>query len=303
MPVQFPFLGEIAALGTAACWTVSAVSFEAASKRAGPAGVNIIRLALAVVFLGLFNLATRGQIVPTDAEPRQWLWLCISGIIGFTMGDLFLFEAFVRIGSRVSMLVMALAPALTGVMGFFVLGEVLSIQAVIGMALTMAGIALVVLKPEKGALKLSHPFKGLLMAFGGALGQAGGLILSKIGMRGDSEVNYPAASSAQIRAMAGVVGFAVLYTAMRSWPKVISAARNPKGMALTSAGAFAGPFVGVSLSLLAVANTDAGVASSLMSITPVLIIPVAFFAFKERIRLPEVAGAALAVGGVVCMFL
>jgi len=303
MPAHIAFLGELAALGTAACWTVSAVNFEAASKRCGSTGVNIIRLVLAVVFLGFFNLATRGQIVPTDANPVQWLWLCASGIIGFTLGDLCLFEAFVRIGSRVSMLVMALAPALTAIMGFFFLGEVLSIQAVIGIVLTMAGIALVVLKPTEGALKLNQPVAGLLLAFGGALGQAGGLILSKIGMRGDSGANYPATSSAQIRAMAGVVGFALLYTLMRSWPKVASAAKDRKGMAFATAGAVAGPFIGVSLSLVAVANAQAGVASSIMSITPVLIIPVAFFVFKEKIKLVEIVGAALAVGGVVCMFL
>jgi drug/metabolite transporter (DMT)-like permease len=303
MPAHIPFLGEIAALATAACWTVSATSFEAASKRVGPTGVNIIRLALAVVLLGLFNVVTRGQIVPTDAGPRQWLWLGLSGLVGFTLGDLFLFEAFYRIGSRVSMLVMALAPAITAVMGFLVLGEVLSPQAVIGIVLTMVGIALVVLKPEKGALKLSHSIAGLLFAFGGALGQAGGLILSKIGMRGEAGANYPATSSAQIRAMAGVAGFMALYTVMRSWPKVASAAKDRKGMGFTALGSIAGPFIGVSLSLLAVANTDAGVASSLMSITPILIIPVALFAFKEKVKPVELIGAALAVGGVICMFL
>lgn len=303
MPATMPYLGEIAALGTAACWTLSATSFEKASKRVGSIGVNLIRLVMAAAFLAAFNLAARGRFLPTDAAPAQWLWLSVSGLVGFTLGDLFLFEAFVRIGSRVSMLVMALAPALTAVMGFFFLGETLSAQALIGMLLTMAGIALVVLKPEKGALRLSHPVTGLLFAFGGALGQAGGLILSKIGMRVESGATYPAAASAQIRAIAGVAGFIVLYSFMRAWPKVAAAAKDPKGMGFTALGAVSGPFIGVSLSLLAVANTDAGVASSLMSITPVLIIPIAFFAFKERIKAPEILGAVLAVGGVACMFL
>jgi len=160
-----------------------------------------------------------------------------------------------------------------------------------------------VLKPEKGALKLSHPLSGLLFAFGGALGQAGGLILSKIGMRGEAGTNYSATSSAQIRAMVGVAGFMALYTVMRSWPKVRSAAKDAKGMGFMALGSVAGPFIGVSLSLLAVANTDAGVASSLMSITPILIIPVALLAFKEKVKPAEMIGAALAVGGVVCMFL
>jgi drug/metabolite transporter (DMT)-like permease len=303
MASNIPFLGEMAALGTAACWTVSATSFEAAGKRIGAQAVNIIRLAMAVVLLGLFNLVFRGQAFPSDASPRQWLWLSLSGLIGFTMGDLFLFEAFTRIGSRVSMLIMAFAPALTAALGFIFLKETMSAQAILGMALTMVGIALVVLKPDKGRLGLSHPVKGILLAFGGALGQAAGLILSKIGMQGADGVGYSASSSAQIRAMAGTCGFIVLYFFLGAWPKVFSAFRDKKGIGFAGMGAVAGPFIGVSLSLLAVINTDAGVASSLMSITPVLIIPISVFILKEKIRLAEILGAALAVAGVACMFL
>jgi drug/metabolite transporter (DMT)-like permease len=219
------------------------------------------------------------------------------------MGDLFLFEAFARIGSRVSMLIMAFAPALTAVLGFFFLKETMSAQAILGMVLTMCGIALVVFKPDKGKLGLSHPVKGIVLAFGGALGQAAGLILSKIGMRGSDGLGYSATSSAQIRAMAGTCGFIVLYFFLRAWPKVFGAFRDRKGIGFAGMGAVAGPFIGVSLSLLAVINTDAGVASSLMSITPVLIIPISVFILKEKIRLAEILGAVLAVAGVACMFL
>ena len=92
--------GELAALGTASCWVVSALSFEAAGKRVGSLSVNLIRLVMAFVPLSLYGLITRGLAFPIDAEPRAWGWLGLSGMIGFVIGDLCLFRAFVMIGQR-----------------------------------------------------------------------------------------------------------------------------------------------------------------------------------------------------------
>ncbi len=303
MTNSFAYLGEAAALGTAACWTASSASFEAATKRISSRSVNIIRLAMAFGFLCIFNLFYRGMVLPTDAGPRQWLWLSVSGLIGYTLGDLFLFAAFASVGARVSMLIMALAPALTALLGFIFLGESLSAKALLGMGLTMLGIAIVVLKPGQGKLKLSHPLRGILLAGGGAMGQAIGLIFSKLGMDMGEGMLYPATAAGQIRVLSGFVGFAVLYSFMRIWPQVFSALKNRQGMLFSLSGSFFGPFVGVSLSLIAVANAEAGVASSLMSITPILIIPISVFILREKIRVLEILGAALAVSGVVCMFL
>jgi drug/metabolite transporter (DMT)-like permease len=100
-------IGELAAFATAICWTATPIAFEAAGKRVGSLTVNFIRLIIAFVLIGLFTLATRGMFLPLDATAVNWTWLTISGMIGFVIGDLFLFEAYVQIGARISLLIMA----------------------------------------------------------------------------------------------------------------------------------------------------------------------------------------------------
>lgn len=299
-------IGEFAALSTAVFWTVTAMTFEAASRKIGSMAVNILRLILGFLFLSIFVFFYRGYLFPVDASWHNWLWLSLSGLIGFTFGDLCLFQSFVVIGARVSMLIMALAPPITAFFAWMVLGEKLSLLSWIGMAVTMNGIALVVLrKSDEGGkngllsiLKLSYPLWGLLLAFGGALGQSAGLVLSKVGMQG-----YDNFASTQIRVMAGTAGFAVIYSFMGKWKDVMRGAVRAKPMALLSIGAFFGPFLGVSFSLLAIKHADTGIASTIMAIVPVLIIPPSIILYKEKISLKEIIGAILAVGGVAIFFL
>ena len=294
-------LGEFAALLTAFCWTFGALSFESACKRAGALAVNWIRLVLGFVFIALFRLISAGTLLPLDATAHNWLWLFLSGIIGFAIGDLLLFQAFVVIGARISMLVMASVPPITALIGWTILGETLSFHDLTGMVLTVIGIVLVVLEqnPEqKNQIKFSHPVSGVLFALGGAVGQAVGLVLSKHGMG-----EYNAFAATQIRILAGILGFSIILFLFRRWSRVGSAVRNRKALAPTSLGAFLGPFLGVSFSLLSVQHTTTGVASTIMAIVPVLIIPPAVILFKERITTREVVGAVIAVTGVALLFL
>lgn len=293
-------IGELAALVTAFFWTITALSFEQAAKRIGSLAVNWIRLVLGVTFLTLFSGITRGLFLPLDATPGIWFWLSISGLVGFVFGDLCLFQAFVLIGSRISMLIMALVPLLTTVMSWFVLGEMLTVHDLLGMALTMTGIAIVVLVRPLGEkrFRFSHPIKGILLAFGGAMGQAGGMVISKFGM-GD----YNAFAATQIRAMAGLAGFTLLYFIIRKWGIVRAALHHPSGLRFTLLGAFFGPFLGVSFSLFAIQHTLAGVASTIIAIVPVLIIPPAVLIFHERVTAKEIIGALVAVSGVALLFL
>ncbi len=300
MEASFPHAGELAALATACCWTVTGLAFEAAGRRVGSLPVNLIRLVIAVFLLGGFTLATRGMVLPMDASGHTWLWLSLSGLAGFLIGDLCLFRAFVVVGARVSMLMMTLVPLFTTILGFVVMHEMLTPKQFAGMALTIAGVSSVIWERRgdgNGGIE-RLPTKGLLLGLGGAVGQALGLVLAKYGMDG-----YNAFASTQIRVLAGIVGFSVVFTATRRWPRVRSALRDRKAMASTGFGAIFGPFLGVSLSLLAVQYTEAGVAATLMSLVPVLIIPVSVFVFRERVAWQAVAGAAVAVCGSALLFL
>ncbi len=293
-------LGEIAALLTAIFWTTSALAFESASRRIGSLTVNLLRLVLGFFFLSVFCLFYRGAFLPLDAPPKAWLWLSLSGVVGFSIGDLFLFRAFVVLGSRIAMLLMALVPPLTALLGWLVLGETLSPSHFFGMGLTLGGIALVVLERnvEEKQIRLSHPVAGIWYALGGAAGQAVGLIFSKMGM--DAYHPFPAS---QIRILSGIAGFSILFVLIRGWGRMASAFRDRKALFHLTIGSFFGPFLGVSFSLMAVKHTATGVASTIMAIVPVLIIPPAVIFMKEKVNAKEVLGAVVAVAGVALMFL
>ncbi len=292
--------GELAALLTAFCWVATSMSFEAAGKRIGSLTVNFIRLIMAFTMMGFYLFIRTGAPLPLDADGRVWLFMGLSGFIGFALGDLFLFQAFVLVGARISMLVYASVPIITGLAGFFFLHETLGLKDISGMLLTVTGIAIVVLDRNKGkGPKNSCFLKGVFFAALGAAGQAGGLILSKFGMAG---YNNPFGSN-MIRIIAGIAGFAVIISVTRRWLIVKEAFRDGRGMLFTASGAFFGPFVGVSFSLIAITLTSAGVASTIMAITPVLIIIPAVLIYKEQVNFIEIAGAVLAVTGVALLFL
>ena len=288
-------IGETASLVTAVCWTLSAIFFEKAGRRVGSLSVNIIRIFMGIIFLGITTLFTRGMFFPMDATAYNWFWLGVSGIVGFFLGDLFLFKSYTIIGSRTSQLVMSLAPMITAVIGWFFLHEILSPKSILGIVVSVAGIMMAV--AGKG-LKLNVPLRGFLYALGGALGQAVGLILSKKGM-GD----YDAVAATQIRAIFGFVAFVLLVTLMRRWKRVFLAAGDKEGMKGIAVGAIFGPFIGVALSLYAVQHTETGIASTLMALVPIFIIVPTAIMFKEKITARQVIGAVISIAGASIFFL
>ena len=300
MPVApFPHAGEIAALATASCWVVAVMAFESAARRIGSLSLNLIRLLIALLLLTAFSTLTRGVPLPFDASPHAWFWLGLSGLVGFTLGDLCLFRAFVLLGGRLASLVMALVPLFTTLFGWLVLGELLTPTDLGGMLLVISGVAFVVLErtADANGARRHASARGVALALGGALGQALGLVLSKHGMR-----DYDAFAATQIRVISGAAGFSVLFVFIGWWPRVRAALRNGPGLGLATLGACFGPFLGVGLSLVAVKYTQAGVAATLMALLPVLIIPPSVFIRRERVTLRAVVGAVAAVGGATLLF-
>jgi drug/metabolite transporter (DMT)-like permease len=306
--------GALAALGTAFAWTLTAVAFEYAGKRIGALALNLLRLVAGFVFLGLYGLVFHGLFVPVNASPAAWLWLGASGLVGLVIGDLCLFQAFIDIGSRLSMLVYATAPVFTALLGFAAFGERLSLLGIGGMCLTLAGISFVVLgkgpakplaapgPPSGPAARPAHRTRGLVLALAATLGQAGGLILGKLGAGTGIGAMDPFAGT-QVRVIAAVLGFALVITAAGKWRGVGTGLRDAKALGSLTAGSFFGPFLGVSLSLLAVQSGNTGIASAIMSIVPVLIIAPSAIIFKERVTLREIIGSVAAVAGVFALFL
>jgi drug/metabolite transporter (DMT)-like permease len=300
------YFGEIAALLTAVFWTVTSMSFESAGKKVGSLSVNLIRLLLAFLIYGIVNYFRRGLFLPLDAGTERWMWLILSGLVGFVIGDLLLFQAFVVIGARISMLIMALTPPITAFTSWILLGEVLSPMNWVGMAVTLFGISIVILKREKKdldstqrrKLTTNYSLTGILLAFGGAVGQGVGLVLSKKGMG-----EYDAFAASHIRVITGMIGFAIIILITKRYGNLWNAMQHVPAMKRIALGSLFGPFLGVSFSLLAIQHTKAGIAATIMSIVPVLIIAPAILIFHEKVNWKETIGAVITVSGVALFFL
>ena len=297
-------IGELAAFGTAVCWTVSAVFFEKASRRIGTVAVNFYKLVGAILLLSGTAWILRGLPFPSDAPGRAWLWLSASGLVGFVIADIFLFNAYVMIGSRTTMLFLALSPPTTAFFSFLAIGELMPPRGLAGMALVCAGIAAAVLgRPRDPRAEQVQDRdkrrKGYLFAFLASVGQSAGMILTKLGSAG-----YDTVAATQIRVLAGMAGFALVALVSGKGRKVfVEAPGDRAGMRSTAAGAVFGPFLGVTLSVFALNHTQAGTVSTLIGLAPVLIIPPSVLFLKQKVSLWEILGACVAVGGTMVFFL
>jgi len=300
------YLGHLAALGTSVAWSFTSVLFTLAGRRAGPAVVNRTRLLLAILLVAATHRLTLGSFLPLGAEPFRWGWLALSGLIGFVLGDTLLFQAFVLIGPRLSMLLMALSPVFSTLLAWVLLGETLTGLELLGIALTIGGVMLVVADrqngdPETPAVDSSRQYAlGVLYGLGGALGQALGLYASRMGLVGD----FPALSGNLIRLIAAALVLWLL-AAVRGQVRANfqTLRERPDALKFVAGGAVAGPFLGVWLSLLAIQHAPMGIASTLMSLAPVLLLPISRALFGDRITQRAILGTAVAFAGTAVLFL
>ncbi len=297
-------IGIIIAVCTVMCLTVSVQCFEAGAKRIGATPVNIIRLSFANAAFAVILFFKNGTLIPMDFPAHAWCYLSLSGIIGFFLGDIFLFKAFVEIGPRVAMLIMSLSAPAAAILGKLFLNETYVLHQWAGMFITLAGVGLVILeksRPEnaRGTVRQITP-KGIILGMGGMLGQAVGYVMSKVGMQTDSGY-LDAFSATQIRAIAALICFLLLFTFTRRWPQVRQAVKDTGAVGFIAVGSFMGPVLGISLSLLALHYIPTGIASTIMSLVPVCLIPFAVFLHREHVSVKAVAGALIAVFGVYCL--
>lgn len=300
---HIPYLGEVVSLLTAVCWSTNAVLFTKAGQRVGSATVNVARLGVAFLAMLLLHTALYGTPFPFDAGPARIAWLAASGLIGFSLGDALLFESLVLLGPRLAMLIMTLWPVFAAIMAWGFLGQTMGPWKVLAMLITLGGIALVV--GEKGATSADSdkPRRfalGVLLALGGALGQAVGFIFSKFGMAG----GLGAISANVVRVTAGLLALG-LWQALRG--DLVSNLRklsDRRAAWFISFGAIFGPVIGVVLSLFAIDHaTYLGVASTLMSMSPVILLPVSVIMDKEKVSLRAVTGTLVSIAGATALFL
>lgn len=294
-------MGEIAALLTAVCWAVTSLFTTSAGRRVGSVVVNRMRLLFAVLLLLLAHFVFFGRLLPTGAGLERWFWMGASGVVGLVLGDSFLFQSYVMIGPRLGTLIMATVPVFSAIIAWLFLGESLSLPEVSGILLAVGGIILVVLERSNGAPKDRRNYVlGVLAGIGGALGQAGGLVLSKKGLEGD----FPALSGVLMRMMvAMVILWLIAFVLRQGRATVQKVAADRVALRAIFYGSITGPFIGVWLSLVAVQAAFVGIASTLMALTPVIMLPAVRWVYQERVSRRAVLGTAVALAGVAVIFL
>ena len=295
------YIGEIAALLTSFFFSITAVIFTLASKQVGSMITNRVRLVIALLYLLLINLVLFGQPLPIGAGSDRWFWLALSGVIGLALGDMFLFAAYERIGARMGMLMMSLAPVIGTVMAWVFFDEILGAGQIAGIALTLAGIAWVVAsRPTDESVQPRASRLGILFGLLAATGQAVGLVLSKQGM---SDGFSPFAANVIRMLAATILLWGVTFMQRQGRPTIQAVRVHPSALKLLAIGALVGPVLGVSASLLAVQHAPIGVASTLMALPPVFLLPLSYFIFKERFGWQTVIGTFVAIAGVALLFL
>ncbi len=297
------YLGEIMALATALFWAFTSVLFTLASQRAGSQVVNRGRLLLATGLLSLAHLISQGTLFPLDVSAERWAWLGVSAVIGLVAGDGLLFYAFTQIGPQLSMLLMALSPVMGTLIAWVYLGETLQLEQIAAILVTISGVSWVVMKrnaPANGAKETPRHYGiGVLCGLGAALGQAVGLVLSKEGMVGD----FPALSASLIRVAVATVAIWIMALFQHQARSTVVALGDRRTFRMIASGALVGPAIGMTLSLAAVQLSPVGIASTLMSLSPILLIPLGHWFFQECIDAPAVMGTTIAMAGVAMLFL
>jgi drug/metabolite transporter (DMT)-like permease len=293
------YWGEIASLLTAVCWASNSVLFTLAGRRVGSQTVNAVRLFIALAAMVVIHLVVFGTVFPLGAGTGRLTALGLSGLIGFALGDALLFEALLLLGARVAMLLMTLSPIFSLILAWIFLGQTLSAPKIAAILVTLGGIAWVV--GEGSGSRQERPRKwalGVLLGIGGAVGQAGGMILSDVGMRG----GFSAISANLIRVAAGTLAMTLWLLFRKQVVETSLHMKDGRAFLLITAGTATGPVIGVVLSLYAITHASMGVATTLMSLSPVLLIPVSAYFFKERVTWKAVSGTIISILGATALF-
>jgi drug/metabolite transporter (DMT)-like permease len=289
-------LGEFAAIGAALAWTVNSLLIERLGRGFSAWALNFLTKFFGLIAVSLLVFALSGSLLPR-ADAGQWGLLLLSGFVGFSLGDGFLFTAFQQLGAKRTMLIFSANPVISAILGWVLLGETISWLHIAGILLAVSGIMFVI-RSDVPAQKKPANRRAIVFALLATLGQAGGVLLSKAGM-----YNLDAVTAAQIRLVGGVLGMAILLGLLRQWKMVTPVVRSVKGRQVIAANVTLGTLIGMVLSMLAIKLTQVAVASILTSLMPVMILPISAFFLKEKVTMYEIAGAVVTVLGVSLLFL
>ena len=298
-------VSELAGLATSLLWAMAALCWAALSRRIHPTIVAAMRLVLAVAAMVAIHLALYGTPWPLHLPARAFWILTLSGLAGAGIGDVFYFHSIQQIGPRQTLTITALAPVVAALLALLPpMHEHLSHQEIAGMALAIGGVIWVVMEKDGRVAWPTTPatFRmGVTLAVLSLFCQALGFTCSRAGMGAFTAVPVPAFSASLIRVAAGSLWCCGLVVVNGQTRESMQAFRDRSSVAWLLLGVTAGPVAGIWLSMVALQGAPTGVAATLISISPLFLIPLSWIAYGERPTPGRIIATLVAMGGIACM--
>ncbi len=290
-------LGITACLFAAFAWAIASVFYSRVPMRAASIAAFKNTFATCLMFLLLVGSTWPLGRPVFQAGSSAWWYLGWSGVIGLVLGDVAYFRSLQILGPRQGLTLTLLTPPLTALLGRYWLSERLTLTTWCAIGVTLAGLAVVMRErwPSRGEQPGTAPASvawGLLCALVGVSAQAVGSILLKIGTAGVGSVE-----ATFIRLLVATLFTLLGALLLRRWPSVRDVLRSRRASVELTLAAFLGTFLGVWLMLIGFKYCEAGVASTLLSTSPLFIIPIAWYFLGDRASWTAIAGATLAFVG------
>ena len=290
----------LAALLTTAFFSFSIIFAQRSLTAAGQMRANLGRLVVAVVVLGLY-----AHTIGTGLSSVSTSWLVVSGAVGMGLGDLALFLALPRLGSRLSLLVtQCLAAPIAAICEWMWLGTTMAATQIAMGGVILAGVAVAFLPDRKHPVRVKLHWSGFVLGFLAAAGQGIGAIITRKAnlvafAAGEGQIDGITAAYHRIL---GALVLTVLWFVLlrgRKWGReLFTAPANPRyGWVL--ANGLAGPVIGVSCYQWALATTPSGIVLPIVATSPLLAIPFAWWLEGDRPTMRSVLGGFVAVAGVI----
>jgi drug/metabolite transporter (DMT)-like permease len=290
--------GQLLGLVIALCWAQNSLVYSYVGRSVGSKTVAHIRLWIAVPMAFAVHLLFTGTWFPLGLPTEVYVSLIISGVLGFFIADVLIFQSYVELGPRETLVIMTSSPIFTAVISRLTVGEVLSVLQTLGILVTVAGVILVIYSDRRGTAK-HVSVKGILIAFGGSLTQAVAMVSARAGM---IDQVHPVSGNL-LRMSAGFIGLIIYALVRGEFINDFKRMSSMKHISLISSAAFAGPVLAIALTLYAITLAPTGVITAITQISPILLLPIERFVFKRKITTASLAGTIVAIGGTLILVL
>lgn len=289
--------GELAALGAAFLWALSAVIYADLGQKIPPLVLNLSKGVIAIAYIAI-TLIVQGNYLPHINGVAFGL-LLISGVIGIGLGDTFYFEALNNLGARRTLLVQALAPPLTALVALIFLQEALNLTAWAGIFITGLGVAWVISERVPDVVgKAVNPLRGISFGLLSTIGQASGAVLSRAAF---ADATISPLWSTLLRLTGGVLVL-LLWMPLQQQPTLgLKALQSKRLLGIIALTALFSTYLGILLQQTAFKYTEAGIAQALLATSPLFVLPVAIW-MGEVVSLRALLGVLVSIGGIALLF-